>query len=327
MPKHGNHNTLTKKDRSMGIMCSYRLWVLGEEAKHVVDQVVDDGWTLVSQSEMGAEFECEGNYLLRGSPILRDYPQLVVVMSADHDEGMGFHHLLSVEQCGHFVSRFWPHDEERDEELDAIENDGFALDNLMTEAIYEHGIHEGIERVRRAPVRYGESVTLSEDQVVEALLLRGIDNDLLNEVVVQMGPNVANWWWEYYQPCDPAPYIPLTDSHLIRSLYAWGVRGRLLHKVCESIGAEFFDCFVAMRQQLYSETIRGLLKLGIGGKSLIAICMGTGEECYQSLLSMIESPEDTLTPNEYGALCLALNGGDDPVADLWNRIQPLAAEE
>ncbi|MEZ5943926.1 MAG: hypothetical protein R3C18_21220 [Planctomycetaceae bacterium] len=134
-------------------MCSYRLWILGEDAKYVIDQALSDGWTLITQSELGAEFKCEGEYLLRGSPVFRDYPHLVVVMSADHDEGMGFHHLLSVEQCGHFVSRFWSHDEERDAELEAIENDGFDPVNLVTESIYELGVGETIARLAKGDER------------------------------------------------------------------------------------------------------------------------------------------------------------------------------
>jgi len=130
----------------MGIMCSYKLWILGEDAKNVVKQLEDDGWALVSQSEMGAEFECEGKYLLRGSPIVRDYPHLVVVMSADNDAGMGFNHLLSAEQWEHHISGFWPCDEERDEELQAIENDGFDPDNLVSESLFNDGIAETIRR-------------------------------------------------------------------------------------------------------------------------------------------------------------------------------------
>lgn len=130
----------------MGIMCSYRLWILGEDAKHVVKPLEDDGWTLVSQSEMGAEFKCHGNYLLRGSPIFHEYPCLVVVMSADNDADMGLNHLLSVEQCGHFVSRFWPNDLERDSELSAIDTCGFDPVNLVSEVLYEHGIEETLRQ-------------------------------------------------------------------------------------------------------------------------------------------------------------------------------------
>jgi len=130
----------------MGIMCSYKLWILGEDTKYVIDQVVDDDWTLVWHSEMGAEFECEGKTLLRSAPTFSEYPRLVIVMSADHDANMGFHHLLSVEQCGHFVSRFWPYDEERDEELEAITNDGFEPDNLISESLFNDGIAETIRR-------------------------------------------------------------------------------------------------------------------------------------------------------------------------------------
>lgn len=130
----------------MGIMCSYKLWVLGEDAKQVVKQLEDDGWTLVSQCEMGAEFECEGKYLLRGSPQLLDYPHLVVVMSADHDADMSFNHLLCAEQSGHCVSGYWPYDPERDSELWAIATCGFDPNNLLSEALYEHGIEEALRR-------------------------------------------------------------------------------------------------------------------------------------------------------------------------------------
>ncbi|WP_013627475.1 hypothetical protein [Rubinisphaera brasiliensis] len=130
----------------MGIMCSYKLWILGEDAKNVVKQLEDDGWALVSQSEMGAEFECEGKYLLRGSPIFRDYPHLVVVMSADNDAGMGFNHSLSAEQWGHHVSGFWPYDLERDSEMAAIETDGYDPTNVLSEALHEHGVEQTLRQ-------------------------------------------------------------------------------------------------------------------------------------------------------------------------------------
>lgn len=107
----------------MGVMCSYRLWVLGTEARHVVQQLVDDSWILVSQSEMGAEFRCEGKWLIRHAPsfddhpsrIVADHPRLVVVMVAEHDANMGLNHLLHVGQGRHHTSQFWPPEPEYDE--------------------------------------------------------------------------------------------------------------------------------------------------------------------------------------------------------------------
>jgi len=103
----------------MGVICSYKLWILGEDAKHVVDQVLEDGWILVSQSEMGAEFESKGNYLLRDAPRFREYSGLLIVMSADHDLDMGWHHLLHAEEHGHQVSRYWEPEPEVNEEIPA----------------------------------------------------------------------------------------------------------------------------------------------------------------------------------------------------------------
>ncbi|WP_145051975.1 hypothetical protein [Lignipirellula cremea] len=136
-------------------MCDYDLWILGTDAENVIEQLNEQGWQLTGKWEVGAMFEKRSGYLYLNPPSFPDYPELVVVMSGNHDMGGGFTHFLHVAHLGHYVNREWEYDEERDAELEAIENDGFDPDNLVSESLLNNGIAETIRR-------FGKSVELSD---------------------------------------------------------------------------------------------------------------------------------------------------------------------
>ncbi|QDU94124.1 hypothetical protein [Lignipirellula cremea] len=96
-------------------------------------------------------------FTLSEAPTFPEYPTLVIVLSAEHDADMGWNHLLHVEQAGHQISRYWPCDPERDDELEAIVSDGFDPDNVVSESLYSTGIDETIRRFGNSASKNGFS--------------------------------------------------------------------------------------------------------------------------------------------------------------------------
>lgn len=98
----------------MGAICDYDLWVLGDGAESVVPHLREQGWSVVKETEMGIQCELRSGNLHLSPPRIPDHPELLVVMSASHDQGGRLNHVLHTAQWSHHVTREWQDVEERD---------------------------------------------------------------------------------------------------------------------------------------------------------------------------------------------------------------------
>ena len=100
----------------MAIMCNYQLWVLGDGVDSVRSQLEAAGWHHQATTEIGARFTARGRNLLMDAPNFSERTDWVVVMSADHDQGMELNLLLQVDRGGCRTSEYWRRHQEEDVE-------------------------------------------------------------------------------------------------------------------------------------------------------------------------------------------------------------------